>query len=407
MLLALPLVLGLFASQVAKGMRGVKPGFRQKILWFATPDANRAVLTGFSILVMGLALVMTLSRSGISCFLLALLLSAFQVMRHQATRGRRNWLVAYFVLVAIVSVGWAGFDAIAARFAEVDSQLGGRVGPWEDAWRIHGLFASFGTGFNTYGTATLFYQTHDLAAHYIEAHNDYLQLLTEGGYLVAVPAALLMVLFVRQVYRRFKYGNDDRVGYWIRLGATTGIVAMAFQEIVEFSLQMPGNAALFTVLCAIAMRKSSGGEVPLARTVHKRCAYAHRAPAACGFLTPPAFNTAQRAVLPSTCSGSPERRRGAQDVARASSDQLACQVCPYGHRPEFVSCTLIARNAPPARGPAGKIVHGFLSQVQFASVATHPPPDVAHRQDGRGHASVPLQQVPVVGMADARRFRGR
>ncbi len=28
-------------------------------------------------------------------------------------------------------------------------------------------------------------------------------------------------------------------------------------EIVEFSLQMPGNAALFTVLCAIAVRRAS------------------------------------------------------------------------------------------------------------------------------------------------------
>ncbi len=260
MLLALPIAIGLFASQIARGMHGVKPGFRQKVLWFATPDANRAVLTGFSILVMGLALVMTLSRSGISCFLVALLLSAFQVMRRQATRSRRNWLVAYLVLVAIVSVGWAGVDAIAARFAEVDSQLGGRTGAWNDAWRIHNLFPAFGTGFNTYGTATLFYQTHDVeSAHYIEAHNDYLQLLAEGGYLVAIPAALLILLFARQVYRRFKHGSDDRVGYWLRLGAVTGIVAMAFQEIVEFSLQMPGNAALFAVLCAIAVRKSSGG----------------------------------------------------------------------------------------------------------------------------------------------------
>jgi hypothetical protein len=37
----------------------------------------------------------------------------------------------------------------------------------------------------------------------------------------------------------------------------TGIVAIAFQEIVEFSLQMPGNATLFTILCAIAVRRAS------------------------------------------------------------------------------------------------------------------------------------------------------
>jgi hypothetical protein len=59
------------------------------------------------------------------------------------------------------------------------------------------------------------------------------------------------------VRRRFREGRDDRTGYWIRLGAVTGLVAIAFQEIVEFSLQMPGNAAFFTVLCAVAVRKAS------------------------------------------------------------------------------------------------------------------------------------------------------
>ena len=94
-------------------------------------------------------------------------------------------------------------------------------------------------------------------AHYIEAHNDYLQLLVEGGWLVTVPALVLLVLFVREVHRRFREGRDDRTGYWIRLGAVTGLVAIACQEVVEFSLQMPGNAALFVLLCAVAVRKAS------------------------------------------------------------------------------------------------------------------------------------------------------
>jgi O-antigen ligase len=91
----------------------------------------------------------------------------------------------------------------------------------------------------------------------VEAHNDYLQLLVEGGWLVAVPALALIGLFAREVRRRFRDALDDRTGYWLRLGAVTGLVAIAFQEIVEFSLQMPGNAALFTVLAAVAMRRAT------------------------------------------------------------------------------------------------------------------------------------------------------
>jgi O-antigen ligase len=239
-------------------MVGVKPGWRNRVIWFSTPDASRAVLTGFGILVMGFALTLTLSRSGISCFLLAMALSAFNVLRRQTSTAKGRVLATYLGLVFVVAVAWAGIDAIGARFAEVDWKLGGRAGAWEDAWRIHESFPWFGTGLNTYGSATLILQEFEkTTAHYVEAHNDYLQLLVEGGWLVTVPALALVGLVAWQVWKRFREACDDRTGYWIRLGAVTGIVAIAFQDIVEFSLQMPGTAALFTVLCAIAVRKAS------------------------------------------------------------------------------------------------------------------------------------------------------
>jgi hypothetical protein len=81
--------------------------------------------------------------------------------------------------------------------------------------------------------------------------------LSRSGISCFLLALVLVSLFAREVRRRFREGRDDRTGYWIRLGAVTGIVAIAFQEIVEFSLQMPGNAAFFTVLCAVAVRRAA------------------------------------------------------------------------------------------------------------------------------------------------------
>jgi hypothetical protein len=40
------------------------------------------------------------------------------------------------------------------------------------------------------------------------------------------------------------------------VGAVIGLVAIGLQSIFEFSLQMPGNAALFAVLAAIALHRS-------------------------------------------------------------------------------------------------------------------------------------------------------
>ena len=113
-----------------------------------------------------------------------------------------------------------------------------------DAWRIHQAFPWFGTGLNTYGSATLLLQQFEKAtAHYVEAHNDYLQLLVEGGWLVTVPALVLVGLFAREVRRRFREGRDDRTGYWIRLGAVTGLVAIAFQAAREDGAVRGGRQA--------------------------------------------------------------------------------------------------------------------------------------------------------------------
>jgi O-antigen ligase len=124
---------------------------------------------------------------------------------------------------------------------------------WADSAPILRDFPLTGTGLNTFGTAMITYQTSRHDQHFQEAHNDYLQLLVEGGVLVGLPVLTAIILAVRAVRRRFVAGEDDALTYWIRTGAATGLVAIALQSIVEFSLQMPGNAVLFVVVLAVAM----------------------------------------------------------------------------------------------------------------------------------------------------------
>lgn len=68
-----------------------------------------------------------------------------------------------------------------------------------------------------------------------------------------------LVLFVSEVWRRFREAADDPRTYWLRAGAVTGLGAIAFQECFDFTLQMPGAAALFVVLAAIAIHVPSRG----------------------------------------------------------------------------------------------------------------------------------------------------
>jgi putative inorganic carbon (HCO3(-)) transporter len=256
MVMALPLTLGLLCGGIARGMRHVKPTLRDRVLWLASPEANRLVLLAGAPAVMALALALTMSRSGMCATILALGLTSVVAMRRLGTATRRTLVIGYLACVIILVTAWVGVDTIGSRFASADwSELNGRRGAWADAAGIFWKFPLAGTGLDTYGVATLFYQQHDLAFHYAEAHNDYLQLAAEGGALLIIPALLSAALFAVAVRKRFKEETGTS-GYWIRVGAVTGLAAIALQETVEFSLQMPGNAALFAVLCGIALHRS-------------------------------------------------------------------------------------------------------------------------------------------------------
>jgi O-antigen ligase len=254
MLMAVPVSLGCFCALVNRGLVDVRPTLRDRILWLSSRHASQAVLVGFAVLVMGLSLVLTMSRSGISAFALALALALWSAMRRSAGSSRRITVI-YLLLLVVTIVGWVGLDRIIERFNEGETvTFGGRIPVWRDTLRIVSDFWLTGTGLNTYGVATLFYQSGVTPLHFEEAHNDYLQLAAEGGLLLAVPALATIVMFVREVRRRFTRESIGS-GYWIRLGAVTGLVAVALQSVVDFSLQMPGNAALFAVLCGIALHR--------------------------------------------------------------------------------------------------------------------------------------------------------
>ena len=212
--------------------------------------------TGLAVIVMGLSLVMTTSRSGISAFIVSVVLSGCVFTRGFSGRLLKSGFAGYLALLTVCAIGWAGTDIVTARFAALDAaEFGLRTDAWSDAFRLARAFPWTGTGLNTYGTATLIHQTADPSHQFLEAHNDYLQLAAEGGLLLAMPVAVALGLFVREGTHRADE-TASHASWWIRRGAIMGLISIALQEAVDFSLQIPGNAVLFTVLAAIAIHRA-------------------------------------------------------------------------------------------------------------------------------------------------------
>jgi O-antigen ligase len=265
MVMALPLTLGLLVAGIDQGMRGIKRGWHHRVLWFASPEANRMILAAAAAVLMALSLMLTMSRSGIMAFGLSMLITGWFVSRSVHSRPRRIVAALCLLLLAGIVVVWSGPDVIASRFAAADwGEFNNRKGAWLDAWRVARAFPLAGTGLNTYWAAELFYQQHDLSYFFAQAHNDYLQLAAEGGVVVIVPVVVCLLVFVRDVHRSLHRSRGE-TSWWLRAGAVASLIAIACQETVDFSLQMPGNAALFAAVCAVALHApADNGTDPVA-----------------------------------------------------------------------------------------------------------------------------------------------
>lgn len=251
--MVLPLALAYLAAILTEGLSEIGPGWRNRILWLGSERAGRAATAGFVVMVMVVALVYSGSRSGVACALFVVAAIGWLAVRASISRTIRIVVSATFALLLASALFWAGSDILFHRFTLVPAEIGDRLGTWRDATRIIHDFPVAGVGLNAYGTASLQYQTVESAWHFDAAHNDYLQLAAEGGVLLTLPALLALVALVRDMRRRARQQADAALGRWLRAGARVGLAAIALQSLVDFSLQIPANAALFTVIAAIAV----------------------------------------------------------------------------------------------------------------------------------------------------------
>ncbi len=260
MLMTAALTAGYLCSLIAPRGPQRRRSWPQRVATLASsPDGNRLLFLSCALAVMALSIVWTLSRSGIGAFAVATSLLSTQVLLR--FRGaRRLAAVGFLLAIAAFALSWKGLDTVFDWYSRT-STLAWRFQLWHDTLAIVHDFRWFGTGLDTYGASTLLYPMSDPAWHAMEAHNDYVQILSEGGVLLSAAAAVAVWQLARAIRAAFAQPQTTSL-YWVRVGATVGLVAIAVQELSDFSLQMPANAVLFALLAAIAMHRTPRHERP-------------------------------------------------------------------------------------------------------------------------------------------------
>ena len=220
----------------------------------ATLDARGLWLVG-SVFFMSAALLVAVSRSGLMGALagLAALLWLAPRRMHRSDVGK---VIAIAGSVVAGAATYASWNTLATRVEEtLTAGLGGRREIWERTWAMAADFPLTGVGIGAYQRAMSVYQQQPHAFYFNHAHNEYLQLLAEGGIVLALPAAVAIISAAWIIWRRLDL--DYSAVFWIRAGAASGMLAAAVQSIWDTGLRVPANGVLFALLAAIAMHDGS------------------------------------------------------------------------------------------------------------------------------------------------------
>ena len=243
LLLAIPLVGGYVIARAGSHRTG-RPFDAEHAI-----DARMAGLLA-SVCLMTAVLLSSMSRSGLVGLAAALMVLVI-VASQRVTMGRLAWLVTAIVLVLTAATTYVNVPDLLSRVDEaVPTGLGGRTTIWRETWPMALAFSGTGLGVGAFERGMLVYQQSPRSIFFNHAHNQYLQLLVEGGLLLLVPCALALAAALRETVLRLRH--DRTPMFWVRAGAAAGLVAVCVQSVWEVGLRMPANAVLFAVVAAVA-----------------------------------------------------------------------------------------------------------------------------------------------------------
>lgn len=239
--------------------RWLDQSYRSARVWTSggrNPSDTAALFYLNLAVVMGLGVVFSLSRAGILSTAVGILLIGGLV---QFRARRKAWILGPALLfIGVLGYAlWIGLGPVLARFeqaggtASVDVQ--GRIAFWKDTLRMVRDFPLTGTGFGTFGVAFRQYQTTSIGLVVAHAHNDYLEFVSDVGLLSSGLIFLPIYWLLAKMIASF-LGDPRFHRRAVTLGCIGSTLMMLIHTFVDFNLQIPANALIFSVVLGIGYK---------------------------------------------------------------------------------------------------------------------------------------------------------
>ncbi|HEY3040696.1 MAG TPA: O-antigen ligase family protein [Pyrinomonadaceae bacterium] len=243
--------------------------------------------------LMAVALIMTNSRGGLISLLGELLfLVATMGLRHRhkhrdrtseehrprikSAAAKAGLALALVVALFGSVVLFGGEEALTRIVGSVntDDPTTGRAHFWSVTVDIIKNHPWVGTGLGAFAVVYTSYDSRNGVYRLEQAHNDYLQVLSDGGIVGAALGLFFVISLFRMGFTRRDSRDDFRRG--VATGALAGCFAVLIHSFFDFTLHTPANALLFLVLAALATMNGRVEDVQSRRKKRRRSSEATR-----------------------------------------------------------------------------------------------------------------------------------
>jgi O-antigen ligase len=249
------------------------------LLFAGAVEKEKRIIYLFVAGLMGVALVMTSSRGGIVSLVAEILFLVVvtaiwrkhsdrrKVKSSRVKRAAARIGMATALLVGLfLGVVLLGGEFSINRFIDsvnTDDPTTGRAHFWSVTLDIIKAHPYVGTGLGAFGVIYTKYDSRNGLYRLEQAHNDYLQILSDAGIVGAVLALSFVVLLFYKAISRAKSRDNFRRG--VALAALSGCFAVLVHSFFDFTLHTTSNALLFLVLAALATLNGRVEDAPRKR----------------------------------------------------------------------------------------------------------------------------------------------
>jgi O-antigen ligase len=249
----LGMVLPLFLALLFLKLQFLETGksLREKII--AAVDKNKLLLLYAAVpVLLGTGIILTGSRAGIITMVLSFLIFAQLAVYLKQVKSIRKKLAFFFIVITAAAL-FIGVQNTVKKFLSTSFESSGRFLRWPATLAMSKEFLIFGAGLGTYRYSYFLYDPDEAGNWSTHAHNDYLEILAEGGIIGGILFFLLIGLVIYSITRMWWARGHPEIKI-LGIGIITSLFSVLLHSFFDFSLRIPANMFIFVLVLALGIK---------------------------------------------------------------------------------------------------------------------------------------------------------